>query len=338
MITSKGVGDNAAVDSDADPDTAMTGPTTLVANEDDVTWDLGLWRPASLGDTVWHDRNHNGVQDQGEPGVPGVRVTLFDVNGTAIATTTTDADGHYGFTGLKPGTYVVGFTPASGWFVTTSSVGNDHSVDSDADVVTGQTRPIVLRSGQNDPTIDAGLYQKASIGDLVWFDANHDGVQDAGEAGVADVVVKLLDAAGAVLATTTTDANGHYLFTGLEPGDYAIGFVVPAGYTVSPKNVGGSFADSDVDAQTGRTVVTHLVSGDLDLSWDLGIWNEPTRVLAVSESADPTPAATSPAAVTRLPSTGVAAASLLVLAASLLLAGGLLIGGTRRRRPTKVDR
>ncbi|MEZ4605645.1 MAG: SdrD B-like domain-containing protein [Deinococcales bacterium] len=33
--------------------------------------------------------------------------------------------------------------------------------------------------------------QKASLGDRVWKDANKNGIQDAGEAGVAGVVVTL---------------------------------------------------------------------------------------------------------------------------------------------------
>ena len=334
-VTTKNAGESTAFDSDADLVTAMTSPTMLDAREDDLTWDLGLWRPASLGDTVWHDQNHDGLQSKAEPGVADVKVTLFDENGNVVATTTTDADGHYRFTDLRPGTYVVGFTAPAGWFVTTAAAGDDRGLDSNASVLTGQTQPIVLHSGDDDPTIDAGLYQKASIGDFVWFDANHDGVQDPGEAPVADVVLQLLDASGAVLATTTTDATGHYRFTGLEPGDYAIGFVVPNGYTVSPKNVGDSAADSDVDPQTGHTVVTHLDSAETDLAWDLGIWNQPTKVLAESQDSATVPPAAA-GATTRLPSTGVAAASMLVMAASLLLAGGLLIGGSRRRRPTRA--
>lgn len=52
------------------------------------------------------------------------------------------------------------------------------------------------------------------IGNYVWFDADRDGVQDPGEDPVAGVVVELLDAAGGVVGTAVTDANGNYYFGG----------------------------------------------------------------------------------------------------------------------------
>jgi serine-aspartate repeat-containing protein C/D/E len=55
----------------------------------------------------------------------------------------------------------------------------------------------------------------------VWLDKNANGVQDAGETGLAGITVKLLNSTGGVVASTTTDANGNYLFNNLTPGDYA---------------------------------------------------------------------------------------------------------------------
>ncbi|RYI81073.1 MAG: hypothetical protein EON47_23685 [Acetobacteraceae bacterium] len=40
-------------------------------------------------------------------------------------------------------------------------------------------------------------------------------------------MVKLLDGLGAVVATTSTAADGTYHFEGLVPGTYAVQFVAP---------------------------------------------------------------------------------------------------------------
>lgn len=84
-----------------------------------------------LGDFVWSDRNRDGVQDPGEPGVPGVKVTLKDGAGGTIRTTTTDAQGHYGFDKLKDGTYQVCFDPAS--FPPGATVTRKHATTDDRD-------------------------------------------------------------------------------------------------------------------------------------------------------------------------------------------------------------
>ena len=60
--------------------------------------------------------------------------------------------------------------------------------------------------------------RSASIGDLVWFDADGDGVQDAGEPGVAGVAVRLLDASGHVAAEDVTDAGGGYALDAVDVG------------------------------------------------------------------------------------------------------------------------
>src|SRR6185369_10761680 len=64
----------------------------------------------TVGDRVWKDLNGNGIQDNGEPGISGVVVTLngTDAHGQAISlTATTDANGNYQFNNLCTGDYHV---------------------------------------------------------------------------------------------------------------------------------------------------------------------------------------------------------------------------------------
>ncbi len=68
--------------------------------------------------TVYVDLNHNGILDPGEPGIPGVTVTLTggDVFGQTIARTVlTDGNGMYQFTGLAPGVYSITEKPPVGY-------------------------------------------------------------------------------------------------------------------------------------------------------------------------------------------------------------------------------
>ncbi len=75
------------------------------------------------------------------------------------------------------------------------------------------------------------LVAPIEIGNLVWEDSDDDGIQDAGEPGIAGVIVELLDANNAVIATTTTDANGNYIFNHANVGAGA-GLQANTNYTV----------------------------------------------------------------------------------------------------------
>jgi hypothetical protein len=61
----------------------------------------------SIGDRVWHDLNNNGIQDAGEPGLPGLSVELRSSTGLLLSTATTDLNGQYIFLHLPSGTYNV---------------------------------------------------------------------------------------------------------------------------------------------------------------------------------------------------------------------------------------
>ena len=71
----------------------------------------------------------------------------------------------------------------------------------------------------------------SSIGDLVWNDADGDGLFGVGESGLINVSVTLyedsnndgvIDSGDAVVASTVTDANGNYNFYSLPAGNYLV--------------------------------------------------------------------------------------------------------------------
>ncbi|WP_190145238.1 SdrD B-like domain-containing protein [Streptomyces glebosus] len=56
--------------------------------------------PIQIGNLVWFDGDHNGIQDPAEVLLPGATVNLLDAGGKQVATTRTDPAGEYYFGGV----------------------------------------------------------------------------------------------------------------------------------------------------------------------------------------------------------------------------------------------
>src|SRR5690606_1488200 len=81
IATIPGAGDP---DEDSSTGSATSGDLTDDGDVDD-TLDFGFVTPAvSVGDFVWVDTDRDGVQDPGEPGIPGVTLTLTGPGGGSV--------------------------------------------------------------------------------------------------------------------------------------------------------------------------------------------------------------------------------------------------------------
>ena len=106
-----------------------------------------------------------------------------------------------------------------------------------------------------DPETIVLVPELLSIGSTIFSDNNNNGVQDPGEDSLGSgsttgkvVTVELYDAnTGALVAVTTTDANGSYFFGNLPAGDYVVEFTPPASLPVSstPTNTADDQVDGD---------------------------------------------------------------------------------------------
>jgi len=213
----------------ASPST-LTG-IALPAGADGIGYFFGEILPVGVSGTVFADHNHNGSQNPGEPGLPGVTIVITGTDDTGAAVTrptTTAADGTFNVPDLRPGTYTIteptqpagtsnGLTTAGPAGGTATPIGSTPSA------VTG----IVLTTpGTTAPgNLFAELPANSAVAGRVWLDADNNGSIGASEAGIAGVTLTLTgtDVAGrAVTATTTTDASGAYRFDGLVPGTYTV--------------------------------------------------------------------------------------------------------------------
>ena len=226
------------------------GTTVTISSDDELNQsiDFGYYMPCTgtIGDFVWNDLDQDGVQDVGEPGIPGVTVALSGVSyGQSVSMTTiTNASGLYQFTGLCTGSYSVTVIPPAGYTASPTGHGTA-ATDSN-----GSPAAVTLTTDNStDYTIDFGFYVPCTgtIGDFVWNDLDQDGVQDVGEPGISGVTVTLSGTSYGqpVSMTTMTNASGLYQFTGLCTGSYIVTVMPPAGYTASPTGQGTVATDSN---------------------------------------------------------------------------------------------
>ena len=169
-----------------------------------------------LSGKVYYDANDSSSYTDGEEGFKDITVELLRPDGSVVATTTTDADGNYSFTRLAAGDYTVKVTKAGAIADLTQTEDPDATKDSTSGTVT-------LNAGNPvQENINFGYVKKHSISGTVYLDQNRDKAKNGGDIAQSGVTVKLVDASGDVVATTTTDADGNYSFTGLNDGTYTV--------------------------------------------------------------------------------------------------------------------
>lgn len=179
--------------------------------------------PPSITGTVFNDVNVDGIHQAGEKGLGGRKV-FIDANGNGVfdkgeVFARTDSHGNFAFRGLAAGTYTIREALPHGARNTSP---------------TGGVYTVTLTAGQLVTGQDFGETRLARISGTVFQDANSNGQQDAGEAGLAGWTVFLDKNKNGRLDTrevsTTTDANGGYVFN-LKPGLYRVREVVQSGFT-----------------------------------------------------------------------------------------------------------
>ncbi len=243
-----------------------------------TNYDFCEQRVASLEGKVFADLNEDCVFDENESPISSVGIELLDEQGKVIETTLTDLQGNYRFVNLKPGIYSVREIQPAGFFQ-----GGQMAPEGVADTSTVDLIDRVsLRSGQSVSKLDFCEVPPATISGFVFQDGApietadgtpplhlkglRDGIRNAGDAPIGNVVLELRTRTGQRLASknampgvyggdtirVVTDSNGYYEFRGLRPGAYHVYQVQPSGFFDGRDTAGsiGGFAINVEDIVT----------------------------------------------------------------------------------------
>ncbi|AEG84799.1 SdrD B-like domain-containing protein [Corynebacterium ulcerans] len=273
-------------DSNADLTTGATDAAEVKAGENTPNLDAGYITPAvSVGDLVWHDKNNDGIQNDGEDsGIKGVELKLLDsegnpakdINGDPVENVVTDEDGKYLFENLpvlKDGqTYTVEIVKNPEGFVPAKSGATD--ADKDSSTKSAQTAPGVLTKGADkDLTLDFGFIKLGSLSGMTWFDADRDGIRDENEKPRTGVTVTLLKDGKPVegVDPVETGEDGTYKFENLVPGTgYSVRFGDTENLTKKTEGDVTKDKDSNADLTTGATDAAEVKAGENTPNLDAG--------------------------------------------------------------------
>ena len=190
--------------------------------------------PNAIGGIKFEDLNANGVRDPGEPGLAGFTISLAPPSsGTPPQTTVTDESGHFLFTNVTPGSFVLSETQRPGFSLTVPAL---------------NSIPVTLASGGSSITNEFGNFRGILTGTITgtkFLDTNANGVRDAGEPGLAGVTItrtsSINDPTGSNLSAVT-DAQGNFSFANVPFGNFTLSETVPAGFVQTAPPVPGTIS------------------------------------------------------------------------------------------------
>lgn len=206
------------------------------SQESSVNLDLTVLNAESgylIEGIVYNDLDGNGAMDIGEPGVSGVVVTLAGLDDT-----TTDSRGYYAFFVSAGGSYTVEETDPPGY---TSTTANSFDI-----VLTDQGVQVDFGDASDVPTY--------SIYGTVFDDLDLDGVMEAGEPGIPDVVVSLSG-----VGEVPTAADGTFAFGVTVARFYTVTEYDPEGYvSITPNQMEVEIVADNIKVDFGDRAVADI--------------------------------------------------------------------------------
>ena len=186
------------------------------------------------------DANYNGLYDEGEKPLAGVKVTAIkQASDEEIAIAYSGADGRYTITGLRANTYKIrAVLPEDGSDFTraVSDEAGNHFVARD-NRRENFLKNFALQNGEHR-TVNVGAIYYGSVSGTVYLDDDFSASQNGGEKAVQGISVSLLGENGALVASDKTNKKGEYSFTRLTPGKYSLRMTAKEGYAFTKAGEG----------------------------------------------------------------------------------------------------
>lgn len=230
--------------------------------EEASDYNFGELKLGSISGNVFEDRNNNGIFDRPvEMGIAGVTIDLYQWTGEnyeRIRSTQTDSNGNYSFTGLAiEYDYAVKETQPDQYSDGKDSIGSLGGVKEN-----DYFSQITVRWDQHGTDYDFGELKLGSIEGNVYQDFNDNGLLDPGETGIPEVRVGLYKWNGSdytKITETTSDSNGHYIFSDLDINEE---------YAVKEEVQPDGFSDGkDAVGSLGGTLTDDYIS-HIEVAWD----------------------------------------------------------------------
>lgn len=175
---------------------------------------------ASLGGRVWNDENNDGVRDQNEPGISGVRMELHNCTDALISETAADSEGRYTFSQISKGSYYIKIISPSGYSFGKLNQGSDDALDSDFKS-NGQTDCLEFEASADNNTVDAAL-TKTTGADLEVLSAVNKNYVKCGDPFSYTVTVKNKSSlsASAIVLTDILPSGTDFVSSNASNGSY----------------------------------------------------------------------------------------------------------------------
>lgn len=242
--------------------TQLSSPLTLKVDAP-LEVGIGVQALACVTGTVWNDLNADGIWQNDEPGIAGVRVTIEGKRNDVSAEAYTDENGYYELAQLKKGSYVLTCHVPDEYVFTVKAKGDVATISrmtTEAD--RAGTDDITLDRGEVHANHNIGMMEGAIIEGICFLDENCNGYYDEGEKTLAGVELKLARQSNNVLLQqTVSDENGRYHFYGQRGSTFAIRAKLPSGYVFS---VTGTGENSNLFAPNGKNTERRLTDITLE--------------------------------------------------------------------------
>ena len=229
------------------PTTPNPVPVELGCGENRESVNFGNANYGSICGTKYLDENCNGEWDEGEPGIPDVRICLNmeDGNGEVVPSienevngngycTLTDENGDFCFQNLMPGTYIV---------TVDESTAPENTYPS-----TDTSEEVTLGCGEE---VEGILFGNAPYGEIIGLKLLDTDGDDEGDEPLAGVTIELWKD-GELVDSGVTDENGEVVFDKLEGGTYLVKEIAPEGYY----NIGAT--EEEISICGGENQVTFV--------------------------------------------------------------------------------
>ena len=228
---------NQSIMSEASQRTHQSGEVKLEAGKT-LKAGIGLVEMGAVTGTVWNDLNGDGIWQNNEPGIPGIKLVLVDKKSGMELEAVTDANGVYSIQQAASGTFTLQcYVPDE--YVFTGKVQGKQAANESASLMTTEAdrigeASVTITTSKITKDKNIGLVEGVIIEGMCFFDANYNGIYDEGDQPLPGVEMRLArQSNNLLLQHVVSDENGEYSFVGQRGSTFTLRANLDKGYVFS---------------------------------------------------------------------------------------------------------